>query len=138
MPPTIASNTEEYIAAFSPEVQRILRRIRAIIRERVPEAGEKISYQMPAFTLDGNLIYFAAFKNHLGLYPPVAGDAQLQQDTAPYRGPKGNFKFPFAAPMPYDLIGRIVEARLHEHLQGRAARRKTGRPALTPPKRSAQ
>ncbi|MGH8652540.1 MAG: iron chaperone, partial [Gammaproteobacteria bacterium] len=74
-------NTDEYIATFSPEVQSILEKIRSTIREAVPEAEEKLSYQMPAFTLNGDLIYFAAFKKHIGLYPPVMGDENLRKVT---------------------------------------------------------
>lgn len=112
---TTAGSIDEYIALFSPPTQAILNQVRALIRELVPEAGEKISYQIPTFTLDGNLIHFAAFKTHLGLYPPVRGDAALARETAPYRGEKGNFRFPLDRPIPFELIGRIVRARLVEH-----------------------
>ncbi len=70
-------NIDEYIASFSPEDQSILEKIRLTIREAAPEAEEKISYRMPAFALKGILVYFAAFKKHIGLYPPVRGDAKL-------------------------------------------------------------
>lgn len=74
---------DEYIAAFPPDIQSILEKIRLMIRKTAPEAKEKISYQMPAFALDGDLIYFAAFKKHIGLYPPVRGDEKLQKALAP-------------------------------------------------------
>ncbi len=78
-------NIDEYIASFSPEVQSILEKIRSTIREAAPEAEEKISYQMPTFALMGNLIHFAAFKKHIGLYPPVEGDEKLKAEISPYR-----------------------------------------------------
>ena len=94
-------NTDEYIATFSPEVQSILEKIRSTIREAVPGAEEKLSYQMPAFTLDGDLIYFAAFKKHIGLYPPVMGDENLRKVTSRYKGEKGNLKFLLDEPVEF-------------------------------------
>jgi len=117
-----AATIDEYIAAFPPVVQSILRKIRLTIRKAIPEAKEKISYRIPAFTLDGDLIYFAAFKNHIGMYPPVRGDEKLQKELARYRGEKGNLKFPLDEPIPYGLITRIVEARLKEHRARLAAK----------------
>ncbi len=110
-------NINEYIASFSPEIQSILERIRSTIREAAPEATEKISYQMPTFVLGGNLIHFAAFKKHIGLYPPVKGDKKLQAEIAPYKGEKGNLKFPLDQPIPYALISRIVKFRVQEQLK---------------------
>jgi uncharacterized protein YdhG (YjbR/CyaY superfamily) len=104
-------NIDEYIASFSPEIQTILEKIRLTIREAAPEAKEKISYQMPTFALMGNLVYFAAFQKHIGLYPPVKGDEKLKAATAPYQGEKGNLKFPVDQPIPYNLIRRIVKFR---------------------------
>ena len=115
-------NIDEYIAGFSPEVQAILKKIRSTIRKAAPKATEKISYQMPAFTLERDLIYFAAFKKHIGLYPPVRGDQKLKQDAAPYAGEKGNLKFPLDEPIPYALIGRIVKARVKEQRERAAAK----------------
>lgn len=115
---------DEYIATFPPEVQAILEKIRSTIRKAAPGAKEKISYQMPAFALaGGNLIYFAAFKKHIGIYPPVRGDEKLSEELARYRGEKGNLKFPLDEPIPYALIGRVVESRVKEHLEGLASRR---------------
>lgn len=107
---------DTYIAAFSPEIQNILQRIRQIVREAAPEAQEVISYRMPAFRQAGILVYFAAFKNHIGLYPPVSGDADIEQAIAPYAGEKGNLRFPFDKPIPYDLIARITALRLKQNL----------------------
>lgn len=106
---------DEYTAAFPPDVRSILEEIRAIIQKSAPEAEETISYKMPAFALDGDLIYFAAFKKHIGIFPPVRGDAKLGKDLAPYRGEKGNLKFPLDEPIPYGLIARVVKCRVKEH-----------------------
>ena len=116
-------NIDEYIASFSPEVQRILEKIRSTIRDAAPGAQEKISYRMPTFTLMGVLIHFAAFKKHIGLYPPVKGDEKLQADIARYRGEKGNLKFPLDEPIPYSLIGRIVKSRVKEQRERAASKR---------------
>lgn len=121
---------DDYIAAFPPEIRTVLEKIRLTIREAVPGAVEKISYQIPAFTLAGDLIYFAAFKKHIGMYPPVQGDEQLGRELARYRGEKGNLKFPLDEPMPYDLISRVVKCRVREHLADVAAR-KTDRRGMT-------
>jgi uncharacterized protein YdhG (YjbR/CyaY superfamily) len=107
---------DEYIALFSPEVQAVLERIRTTIKNAAPEAHEAISYQIPAFTLNGALVYFAAFKNHIGLYPPVKGDARLQKAISPYAGEKGNLRFPLDRPIPYGLIERIVKHRVRQNL----------------------
>jgi uncharacterized protein YdhG (YjbR/CyaY superfamily) len=109
-------NIDEYIASFSPEVQSILERIRLTIKEAAPEAEEKISYQMPTFALMGNLIHFAAFRKHIGLYPPVNGDEKLKAQISPYKGEKGNLRFPLDEPIPYTLLSRIVKFRVKEQL----------------------
>ena len=83
---------DEYIAAFSPEVQAILERIRLAIAKAAPEVQESISYRIPTFTLSGALVYFAAFKKHIGFYPPVRGDAGSEKAVAPYAGEKGNLR----------------------------------------------
>jgi uncharacterized protein YdhG (YjbR/CyaY superfamily) len=105
---------DEYIARFSPEVQAILKRIRRTIRSAAPEAQEIISYQIPAFTLNGVLVYFAAFKKHIGFYPPVRGNARLEKAISPYAGEKGNLRFPFDRPIPYRLIERIVKHQVKQ------------------------
>jgi uncharacterized protein YdhG (YjbR/CyaY superfamily) len=107
-------NIDEYIAASPPESQPILRKIRQVIREAAPQAQETISYRMPALRQRRILVYFAAFKKHIGLYPPVRGDAKLVRDAAPYAGPKGNLQFPLERRIPYGLIRRIVKSRLME------------------------
>jgi uncharacterized protein YdhG (YjbR/CyaY superfamily) len=121
---TAPENIDAYIAGFSPEVSAILQKIRDVIRRTAPEAQEVISYQIPAFKLDGVLVYFAAFKKHIGLYPPVRGDARLEKAVAPYAGEKGNLQFPLDQPIPYDLIERIVTFRRKQNMA--KAREKTG------------
>lgn len=112
--PTPPRTIDEYIAAFSPEVQAILERIRSTIRAAAPDAQETISYRIPAFTRNGTLVYFAAFKAHIGFYPPVRGDARLEKAIAPYAGEKGNLRFPLDQPIPYRLIERIVKHRVKQ------------------------
>lgn len=99
-----------YIASFSDDVQAILEEVRRTIHTAVPAAGETISYQMPAITMNGStVVFFAAWKRHLGIYPPVSTqDETFALELAPYRGPKGNLIFPLREPIPYDLIRRVV------------------------------
>ncbi len=108
------TNIEAYIAASAAAVRPILREIRRVIRAAAPAAEEVISYRMPAFKQRGILVYFAAFKNHIGLFPPVRGDAALAKALAPYAGPKGNLKFPLDRPIPYTLIRRVVQLRVKQ------------------------
>ena len=115
---------DEYIAAFQPPVRAILRKIRATVSATAPDASEKISYRMPAFAQDGILIYYAAFKHHIGVFPPVSGDPRLERSLSRYRGPKGNLKFPLDEPVPYHLIKKIVALRLRQNAAKAAARRK--------------
>jgi len=114
-------NIDEYIARFPPEVQVLLERIRATVRKAAPGAQEVISYQIPAFTLNGALVYFAAFKNHIGFYPPVRGNASLERAISPYAGEKGNLRFPLDHPIPYHLIERIVKHRVRQNSAKAAA-----------------
>jgi uncharacterized protein YdhG (YjbR/CyaY superfamily) len=106
---------DDYIAKFPPDVQAILERIRRTVRRAAPNAKETISYQIPAFAQNGIVVYFAAFKNHIGLYPPVKGDARLAKATAPYAQAKGNLRFPLDRPIPYELITRIVKLRVKQN-----------------------
>jgi uncharacterized protein YdhG (YjbR/CyaY superfamily) len=109
-------NIDEYIATFSPKVRNILEKIRATIHQAAPHAVEAISYQIPAFVFGkSDRVFFAAFKKHIGMYPPPKGDAKLQMDLARYRGDRGNLKFPLDEPMPYELIRRIVKFKLKEN-----------------------
>lgn len=105
---------DEYIDTFREDVQQILERIRQTIRKAAPEAVETISYQMPTFKLDGAyLVYFAAYKNHIGFYPLPLGNEALKS-LAPYQGAKGAVRFPLDKPIPYDLVKKIVLFRLKE------------------------
>jgi uncharacterized protein YdhG (YjbR/CyaY superfamily) len=105
-----------YIALFPPGVQEILEKIRSTIRSAAPAAQETISYQIPAFTQNGTLVYFAAFKKHIGFYPPVRGDARLENAVSKYAGEKGNLRFPLDQPIPYRLISRIVKLRVKQNM----------------------
>ena len=118
------ASIDEYIASSRSDIQPILERIRQIISEAAPEAKEVISYGMPAFRLHGILLYFAGFKSHIGLFPPVSGDARLEKALAPYAGPKGNLRFPLDQPIPYGLIKRIAILRVKQDLARVAAARK--------------
>ncbi len=114
---------DEYIAGFPPDIQAILQQVRAVIRQAAPEATEKISYQMPTFFLNGNLVHFAAFKKHIGLYPAPSGVTAFQEELAPYVKAKGSIQFPLDKPIPYDLIARIAAFRVEEN-SGKAAKEK--------------
>ena len=113
---------DQYIAGFPPEVRAILERIRRTIRSAAPEAQETISYGIPAFTQNGTLVYYAAFKKHIGFYPPVSGDASLENAISPYAGEKGNLRFPLDQPIPYGLIERIVRLRVKQNLAKASAK----------------
>ena len=120
----VPATIDQYIEAAPPEVRPILKRIRQTVRAAAPEAAEVISYRMPAFKLHGILIYFAAFKNHIGLFPPVSGDPKLVKAAARYAGEKGNLRFPLDEPIPYDLIRRIVLHRVQRNAAKPTARSK--------------
>ena len=122
--PATPETIDAYIAAASPEARPLLEKIRAVVRAAAPDAEEVVSYRMPAFKQDGILVYFAAFKQHIGLFPPVRGDAALEAAAAPYAGEKGNLRFPLDEPIPYELIERIVRSRLAAEAAKKAAPRK--------------
>ena len=107
---------DEYIKTFPKATQKILEEIRATIRAAAPDAQEKISYQMPTFFLHGNLVHFAAFKNHIGFYPVPTGIAKFKKELSVYEQGKGSVQFPLDKPMPLDLITRIVKFRVNENL----------------------
>jgi uncharacterized protein YdhG (YjbR/CyaY superfamily) len=113
----------EYIAAAPPEVRAVLVKIRNTIRKAAPSAEEKISYQIPTFTLNGNLVHFAAFKKHIGFYPPVR-DEKLRAEISIYAGEKGNLRFPLDRPIPYALISKVVKARVRENQEREDERKK--------------
>jgi len=111
------SSIDKYIATFPKETQQILKKIRATIRAAAPHAEEKISYQMPTFYLNGNLIHFAGYKTHIGIYPTPSGTAAFKKEISKYQGGKGSIRLPIDEPMPYDLIKRIVIFRVAENLK---------------------
>ena len=121
---TTPKNIEEYIARFPTDVQEKLTKLRATIREAAPNAGEKMSYQMPTFTLEGNLVHFAAYKNHIGFYPMPSGIEKFKRELSVYKGAKGSVQFPLDQPLPYDLVREIVTFRVQENLEKAAAKRK--------------
>lgn len=126
------ADIDGYISQFSPDVRAVLRDVRAAIRRAAPEAEETISYQMPAFRQHGILVYFAAWKKHIGLYPPISGDKAVEKAIARYAGPKGNLLFPLDEPMPLDLIERIVKVRVKQDTEKVARRQKTLRTSGKP------
>ena len=113
---TAPKNIDEYIAGFPPDVQEILQKIRATIKKAAPNAEETIKYQMPTFTLHGNLVYFAAFKTHIGFYPIPTGIEKFKKELAPYKQGKGSVQFPLDQPIPYGLISKIVKFRVQENM----------------------
>jgi uncharacterized protein YdhG (YjbR/CyaY superfamily) len=120
-------NIDGYISQFPADVQAVLQKVRETIRRAAPEATETISYMMPAFRQHGILVFFAAWKNHVGMYPPISGNKALEKAVARYAGPKGNLQFPLDEPMPYDLIQRIVKLRVKQNAAKAVARRKRRR-----------
>ena len=121
---TAAKDIDEYIAGFPDDVQTILQKIRTTIRKAAPGAREGISYQIPTFVLNGNLIFFAAFKNHVSVYPAPRGDESFKQELSEYEGGKGTVRFPLDKPIPHDLIRRIVRFRIAKNLETAKAKQK--------------
>jgi uncharacterized protein YdhG (YjbR/CyaY superfamily) len=105
----------EYISLFPEGVRAILEELRGVIAEAAPEAEEAISYQMPTFKLNGNLVHFAAFKHHIGFYPGASGVAAFEQELSPYGHSKGSIQFPLDEPIPLDLVRKIVVFRVEEN-----------------------
>jgi len=107
-------NIDEYIAGFPPEVQQILGKLRTTIRKVAPEAEEAIKYQIPTFVMNGNLVHFAAYKNHIGFYPTPSGIEAFKDELSRYPSAKGSVQFPIDRPLPISLIEKIVEFRAKE------------------------
>ena len=107
---------DEYIATFPKDIQTILEKLRQAIRESAPNAKEAISYQMPAFKLNGNLVYFAAFKNHISFFPTSSAIEAFKEKLSPYELSKGTVRFPINEPIPFDLIKEMVKFRVRENL----------------------
>ncbi len=108
---------DEYISNCPPDVQEKLKMLRKVIRESAPDAEETISYQMPTFTLHGNLVHFAAFKNHIGFYPTPSGIESFKQELSNYKWSKGSVQFPLDMPLPYELVSKIVKFRVAENIK---------------------
>ena len=119
-----AKSIDEYILKFSPQIQEILEMLRKVIQESAPDAKEKISYQMPTFELHGNLVHFAAYKNHIGFYPTPSGIDAFKHELSAYKGAKGSVQFPLERPLPYQLIRKIVEFRADENRKKAELKRK--------------
>jgi uncharacterized protein YdhG (YjbR/CyaY superfamily) len=108
---------DDYIATFPNDIQKKLQEMRATIKETAPDAEEKISYQMPTFFLKGNLVHFAAFKNHIGFYPVPTGIEKFKKELSAYKTSKGAVQFPLDKPLPSDLIRKIVKFRVAENIK---------------------
>ncbi|MES2881144.1 MAG: DUF1801 domain-containing protein [Bacteroidota bacterium] len=110
------NNIDEYIAGFPPDVQKILQQVRATIKKEAPNAEEKIAYAIPTFALNGNLVHFAAFKNHIGFYPAPSGTKAFEKELSIYKSGKGSVQLPLSEPMPLELIKKIVKLRVQENM----------------------
>ena len=114
---TKANDIDEYIASFPKDTQKLLEQVRVTIRKAAPEAEETINYGIPTLTLKGNLVHFAAFKNHIGFYPAPSAIKAFSKELSAYDGAKGSVKFPIDKPLPFDLISKIVKFRVKENLE---------------------
>src|SRR5215510_7334356 len=111
------ASTDEYIASLPEDIQKIIQEVRATIKAAAPDATEKISYQMPTFYLKGNLVHFAAFKNHIGFYPAPNGIEAFKDELSRYESGKGSAQFPLDKPLPLELVTKIVKYRAAENLK---------------------
>ena len=121
---TLINSIDEYIGTFPQEIQILLEQVRATIKQAAPEAEEAIKYAMPTFVLNGNLVHFAAFKNHIGFYPVPSGIEAFKKELSVYKGAKGSVQFPLDEPMPLKLISEIVKFRVNENLLKAKAKRR--------------
>lgn len=119
---TAPKNIDEYIAGFPRDVQEILEKIRMTIRKAAPAAEETIKYQIPTFTLKGDLVHFAAYKDHIGFYPAPIGIEKFKNELSIYGSGKGTLKFPLDKPIPFDLISKLVKFRVKKNLERAAAK----------------
>ena len=106
---------DEYISQFPQNVRGILEQLRKVIRESAPEAEETINYGIPTFRLNGNLVHFAAFKNHIGFYPTPSAVVAFKKELTPFKQAKGSIQFPLDKPIPFDLVKKIVKFRVKEN-----------------------
>jgi uncharacterized protein YdhG (YjbR/CyaY superfamily) len=132
LPKTKFGSIDEYIAGCPSDVRELLEKLRRTIREAAPDAQESISYQIPTFKLNGRLVYFALFKNHISFFPTLSPFNKFEKELRPYVGKrtKGTVRFPLDRPIPVDLVKRIVKFRVKENLE-RASRKKESRPRKT-------
>jgi len=121
---TLINSIDEYIGTFPQEIQILLEQVRATIKQAAPEAEEAIKYAMPTFVLNGNLVHFAAFKNHIGFYPVPSGIEAFKKELSVYKGAKGSVQFPLDKPMPLKLISEIVKFRVNENQLKAKAKKK--------------
>jgi uncharacterized protein YdhG (YjbR/CyaY superfamily) len=128
--PQTSSLVDAYIAGFPAEVQQKLNQMRAAVRAAAPDAVEKFSYRMPSYSLAGNLVHFAAFRNHVGFYPGGAGIEAFQQELRGYRTGKGSVQFPLDQPLPIELVSRIVQYRAAQNREKAARKHKRKRSKL--------
>ncbi|MHB9033341.1 MAG: iron chaperone [Anaerolineae bacterium] len=119
------ASIDEYIADHPAEIQARLQQLRKVIQAAAPDAVEGISYNMPAFSLGGALVYYSAFKRHIGFYPAPRDVAEFKEELAHYQGSKGTLQFPHNQPLPLDLVTRIVRYRAREARRKEAARNAT-------------
>ena len=115
---------DAYIANAPKDIQVILEKVRATIRKAAPKAEETINYGIPTFTLEGNLVHFAGFKNHIGFYPTPSGIEKFKKELSAYEGAKGSVKFPLDKPIPYALISKIVKFRVKENSERSKAKKR--------------
>lgn len=115
MKSTVAANIDEYIARFPKEIQQLLEEVRATVHKAAPAAKEAIKYAIPTFTLNGNLVHFAAFKNHIGFYPTPSGIDAFKKELSVYQSAKGSVQFPIDKRLPLTLIGRMVKFRVQKN-----------------------
>ena len=120
-------DVDSYIASFPRDHKALLKKVQRTIRAAAPEASEVISYNIPAYRQNGMLVYFAGFKHHIGLYPPVRDSTVLEKAVAKYAGPKGNLQFPYDEPLPLALITRIVRHNVKQDLARAAGKKKPKR-----------
>jgi uncharacterized protein YdhG (YjbR/CyaY superfamily) len=112
-----AGNIDAYIAMFPADVQKVLEELRATVQKAAPDAEETIKYAIPTFTLQGNLVHFAAFKKHIGFYPVPQGNAAFDDELSKYKQGKGSVQFPLDEPMPLTLITRLVKFQVKRNLE---------------------
>lgn len=121
---TQAVTIDEYIAGFPKDTQKMLQAMRAVIRKAAPEAEETIKYAIPTFVLNGNLVHFGGFKNHIGFYPARTGIEAFKKELSMYKGAKGSIQFPLDKPLPLALISKIAKFRVKKNLEKARAKKK--------------